>query len=70
MLKYFIQEARNSIRTAINFKHSSRIKIPKVFQELTTNEVDDLEFIREMGIDPKKVAKVLVEAFAEMIFLK
>ncbi|KAI3515016.1 hypothetical protein L1887_13765 [Cichorium endivia] len=76
----FIQEARNSIRTAMNFKHSSRIKIPKVFQELTTNQVltmeycrgrrvDDLEFIQEMGIDSKKVAKVLVEAFAEMIFV-
>ncbi|KAI3791008.1 hypothetical protein L2E82_04524 [Cichorium intybus] len=56
-------------------------KFEEVFQELTTNQVltmeycrgrrvDDLEFIREMGIDPKKVAKVLVEAFAEMIFLK
>ncbi|KAL4572606.1 hypothetical protein LXL04_019386 [Taraxacum kok-saghyz] len=76
----FIQEARNSVRTAINFKHSSRIRVPDVFQELTTSQVltmqyckgrrvDDLEYIREMGIDPKKVAKVLVEAFAEMIFV-
>lgn len=76
----FIQEARNSVKTGMNFKHSSRIRIPKVFQELTTSQVltmqyckgrrvDDLEFIRDMGIDPKKVAKVLVEAFAEMIFV-
>ncbi|CAI9298951.1 unnamed protein product [Lactuca saligna] len=76
----FIQEARNSVKTAMNFKHSSRIRIPKVFQEITTSQVltmqyckgrrvDDLEFIQEMGIDPKKVAKVLVEAFAEMIFV-
>lgn len=76
----FIQEARNSVRTATNLKHSSRIRVPKVFQELTTSQVltmqyckgrrvDDLEFIQKMGIDPRKVAKVLLEAFAEMIFV-
>ncbi|KAJ9557815.1 hypothetical protein OSB04_012429 [Centaurea solstitialis] len=82
----FIQEARNSVKTAINFKHSSRIRVPMVFQELTTSQVltmqycrgrrkffgfqvDDLDYIREMKIDPRKVAKVLVEAFAEMIFV-
>ncbi|KAI3784425.1 hypothetical protein L1987_43524 [Smallanthus sonchifolius] len=32
-------------------------------------KVDDVDYIREMGIDPRKVAKVLVEAFAEMIFV-
>ncbi|XP_024977520.1 uncharacterized aarF domain-containing protein kinase 1 isoform X2 [Cynara cardunculus var. scolymus] len=76
----FIQEARNSVRTAINFKQSSRIKVPMVFQELTTSQVltmqyctgrrvDDLDYIWKMKIDPRKVAKVLVEAFAEMIFV-
>ncbi|KAI3725718.1 hypothetical protein L1987_65510 [Smallanthus sonchifolius] len=76
----FLQEARNSVKTAVNFKHSNRIRVPKVFQELTTSQVltmeyckgrrvDDVDYIREMGIDPRKVAKVLVEAFAEMIFV-
>ncbi|MFS7969638.1 putative ABC-type Cd(2+) transporter [Helianthus anomalus] len=76
----FLQEARNSVTTAVNFKHNNRITVPKVFQELTTSQVltmeycrgrrvDDLDYIREMGIDPRKVAKVLVEAFAEMIFV-
>ncbi|KAJ0753671.1 putative ABC-type Cd(2+) transporter, protein kinase Group-Pl-3 family [Helianthus annuus] len=76
----FLQEARNSVTTAVNFKHNNRIRVPKVFQELTTSQVltmeycrgrrvDDLDYIREMGIDPRKVAKVLVEAFAEMIFV-
>lgn len=76
----FIQEAKNSVRAAINFKNNSRIKVPKVFQELTTSQVltmeyckgrrvDDLDYIRKSGIDPRKVAKVLVEAFAEMIFV-
>ncbi|KAK1432452.1 hypothetical protein QVD17_09349 [Tagetes erecta] len=76
----FIQEARNSVRTAVNFKHSNKIRVPKVFQELTTSQVltmeycrgrrvDDLDYIRQMGIDPRKVAKVLVETFAEMVFV-
>ncbi|GJS67234.1 uncharacterized AarF domain-containing protein kinase 1 isoform X1 [Tanacetum coccineum] len=59
----FIQEAKNSVRAAINSKNSSRIKVPKVFQ------IDDLDYIQKSGIDPRKVAKVLVEAFAEMIFV-
>ncbi|KAL8228635.1 hypothetical protein R6Q59_000563 [Mikania micrantha] len=76
----FIQEARNSAITAVNFKHSNRIRVPKVFQELTTSQVltmeycrgqrvDDLNYIQDMGIDPRKVAKMLMEAFAEMIFV-
>ncbi|GKC51957.1 uncharacterized AarF domain-containing protein kinase 1, partial [Tanacetum coccineum] len=31
--------------------------------------IDDLDYIQKSGIDPRKVAKVLVEAFAEMIFV-
>ncbi|KAI7737405.1 hypothetical protein M8C21_016379, partial [Ambrosia artemisiifolia] len=76
----FLQEARNSVTTAVNFKHNNRIRVPTVFQELTTSQVltmeycrgrrvDDLDYIREMGVDPRKVAKVLVEAFAEMVFV-
>nr|XP_023892449.1 uncharacterized aarF domain-containing protein kinase 1-like [Quercus suber] len=32
-------------------------------------QVDDVEFFKEMGINPIKVAKALMEVFAEMIFI-
>ncbi|KAK2998584.1 hypothetical protein RJ639_024153 [Escallonia herrerae] len=76
----FVQEARNSERTANNFKNNTKVRVPYVFQEFTTsqvltmqfcrgNKVDDLEFMKEMRISPMKVAKALVEVFAEMIFV-
>ncbi|XP_031391821.1 aarF domain-containing protein kinase 1 isoform X2 [Punica granatum] len=75
----FIQEARNSERTAKNISKDV-ITVPKVFWELTTKQVltmqfckgqrvDDVDFLRKMGIDPTKVAKALVEVFAEMILV-
>ncbi|KAJ9702995.1 hypothetical protein PVL29_004661 [Vitis rotundifolia] len=76
----FIQEARNSERTAHNFKNNKIVRVPHVFWELTTRQVltmqfctghkvDDLEFMKKSGINPRKVAKALVEVFAEMIFI-
>ncbi|KAL7192714.1 hypothetical protein ACSBR2_024516 [Camellia fascicularis] len=76
----FIHEARNSERTAENFKNNAVVRVPFVFWELTTSQVltmqfckgckvDNLEFLREMRINPIKVAKALVEVFAEMIFV-
>ncbi|XP_075652330.1 uncharacterized protein LOC142622686 isoform X3 [Castanea sativa] len=76
----FIQEARNSERTAKNFKNNDMVRVPHVFWELTTTQVltmefcrghkvDDVEFLKEMGINPIKVAKALMEVFAEMIFV-
>ncbi|GAV58436.1 ABC1 domain-containing protein [Cephalotus follicularis] len=76
----FIQEARNSERTAENFKNNNIIRVPGVFWDLTTrhvltmqfckgHKVDDVEFFKEMKISPIKVAKALVEVFAEMIFI-
>ncbi|XP_029123800.1 uncharacterized protein [Elaeis guineensis] len=76
----FIQEANNSERTARNFKKNSIIKIPHVYWDLTTRQVltmqfcsghkvDDLDFLKDSGINPKKVAKALMEVFAEMIFV-
>ncbi|KAL0015051.1 hypothetical protein SO802_002120 [Lithocarpus litseifolius] len=76
----FIQEARNSERTAKNFKNNDMVRVPHVFWELTTTQVltmefcrghkvDDVEFLKEMGINPIKVAKALMEVFAEMIFI-
>ncbi|CAI9110306.1 OLC1v1010306C1 [Oldenlandia corymbosa var. corymbosa] len=76
----FTQEARNSERAAKNFKGNSTVKIPHVFWDLTTTKVltmqfckgqkvDNLEFLKEMGISPTNVAKALSEMVAEMIFV-
>ncbi|KAG6779002.1 hypothetical protein POTOM_015366 [Populus tomentosa] len=76
----FIQEARNSEKTGKNFENNKFVRIPHVFWELTTRQVltmqfcwghkvDDVEFMKETRINPIKVAKALVEIFAEMIFV-
>ncbi|XP_062006417.1 uncharacterized protein LOC133723571 isoform X3 [Rosa rugosa] len=76
----FIQEAGNSERTANNFKNNKWVKVPHVFWGLTTKQVltmefctghkvDDVDYLKERKIDPVKVAKVLLEMFAEMIFI-
>ncbi|XP_058078816.1 uncharacterized protein LOC131227116 isoform X2 [Magnolia sinica] len=74
----FVQEAKNSERTARNFKNNRVVTVPRVFWDLTTRQVltmqfcdghkvDDLEFLETTGINPVKVAKALMEIFAEMI---
>ncbi|XP_038694485.1 aarF domain-containing protein kinase 1 isoform X2 [Tripterygium wilfordii] len=60
----FIQEAKNSERTAENFKKNNMVRVPRVYWELTTSHVLTMEFCRG-----QKVAKALVEIFAEMIFI-
>ncbi|XP_021771019.1 uncharacterized aarF domain-containing protein kinase 1 isoform X2 [Chenopodium quinoa] len=76
----FIQEARNSERTAKNFRNNKKVKIPRIFWDLTTSQVltmqfcsgqkvDDLEFLKKTGMDPRKVAQALVEVFADMVFI-
>ncbi|XP_062006411.1 uncharacterized protein LOC133723569 isoform X2 [Rosa rugosa] len=60
----FIQEAGNSERTANNFKNNKWVKVPHVFWDLTTKQVLTMEFCTG-----HKVAKVLLEMFAEMIFI-
>ncbi|XP_034682381.1 aarF domain-containing protein kinase 1 isoform X3 [Vitis riparia] len=60
----FIQEARNSERTAHNFKNNKIVRVPHVFWELTTRQVLTMQFCTG-----HKVAKALVEVFAEMIFI-
>ncbi|KAM2655018.1 hypothetical protein EV2_026464 [Malus domestica] len=76
----FIQEARNSETTATNFANNKWVKIPRIFWDLTTTQVltmefctghkvDDVQFLEERRINPMKVAEVLLEAFAEMIFI-
>ncbi|XP_054799305.1 uncharacterized protein LOC129303803 isoform X2 [Prosopis cineraria] len=76
----FVQEARNSERAARNFRNNKFIRVPHVFWELTTRQVltmqfctgqkiDDLDFLKQIGADPEKVASALVKLFAEMIFV-
>ncbi|XP_010551532.1 PREDICTED: uncharacterized aarF domain-containing protein kinase 1 [Tarenaya hassleriana] len=76
----FIQEAKNSERTAKNFKNNKMVIVPRVFWELTTNrvltmqfceglKVDDVKSLKISNISPVKVANALVEVFAEMIFV-
>ncbi|KAH7534074.1 hypothetical protein FEM48_Zijuj04G0198800 [Ziziphus jujuba var. spinosa] len=76
----FVQEARNSERTFNNFRNNKMVKVPHIYWDLTTNQVltmefckgckvDDVVSLKKRGIDPVKVAKVLVEMFAEMIFV-
>ncbi|WOL03925.1 hypothetical protein Cni_G12645 [Canna indica] len=76
----FVQEAKNSERAARNFKNNNIVRIPGVYWDLTTNsiltmqfcsghKVDDIEFMRDSNINPREVAKSLMEIFAEMIFV-
>ncbi|KAH6796972.1 Protein kinase superfamily protein [Perilla frutescens var. hirtella] len=76
----FIQEAKNSERAANNFKRNRIVKIPCVYWDFTSRQVltmqfcegqkiDDLEYMKQMGISPLEVANALVDVFAEMIFV-
>ncbi|KAJ0987546.1 hypothetical protein J5N97_005902 [Dioscorea zingiberensis] len=76
----FVQEANNSEKTARNFKMNNAVKIPHIFWDLTTSQVltmefcrgqkvDDLDFLKQSGINPLKVAKALMDVFSEMIFV-
>nr|CAD1822394.1 unnamed protein product [Ananas comosus var. bracteatus] len=68
----FLQEAKNSERAARLFSKNKIVKIPHVFRDLTTRQVltmqfchghkvDDLDFLRDEGINPKKVAEALMK---------
>ncbi|KAJ8753429.1 hypothetical protein K2173_019828 [Erythroxylum novogranatense] len=76
----FIQEARNAERTSKNFENNDVVMVPRVFWGLTTNKVltmqfcsghkvDNVDFLKEIGVNPTEVAKSLIEVFAEMIFI-
>ncbi|XP_009404221.2 uncharacterized protein LOC103987593 isoform X2 [Musa acuminata AAA Group] len=76
----FIQEAKNSERAARYFRNNKIVRIPGVFWDLTTSQVltmqfcsghkvDDVEFMRDSNINPREVAKSLMDIFAQMIFV-
>ncbi|XP_039049748.1 aarF domain-containing protein kinase 1 isoform X2 [Hibiscus syriacus] len=76
----FVQEARNSETIARNFKNNKFVRVPHIFWDFTTKQVltmqfcrghkvDDVEFLNGKKINLEKVAKLLLEVFAEMIFI-
>ncbi|KAI5067265.1 hypothetical protein GOP47_0017793 [Adiantum capillus-veneris] len=76
----FEEEGHNAERTARFFERNKYVKIPKIFWDKSSHRVltmefvhgckiDDVEVLRTAGIDPQKVARVLVEIFAQMIFV-
>jgi predicted unusual protein kinase regulating ubiquinone biosynthesis (AarF/ABC1/UbiB family) len=74
----FINEGRNAEAIAANFEGVVDIVVPRIYWEHTTRRVLVMEYVegakitdvatmREMGIDPADVAKILVVAFSEML---
>ncbi|MCO5571473.1 hypothetical protein L7F22_025213 [Adiantum nelumboides] len=76
----FDEEGRNAERTSKFFERHKYVKVPKIFWDKSSHRVltmefahgckiDDVKALQAAGIDPHKVARVLVEIFAQMIFL-
>jgi ubiquinone biosynthesis protein len=74
----FLEEIRNCIRFRNNFRHSTDIYIPRVFEEHSTDKViimeriegvriDDISEIALQGLDRKHLAKVGVNAYFKQI---
>jgi ubiquinone biosynthesis protein len=75
----FTVEARSCLRFRKNFERDPDIFIPKVYREYASEKVltmerirgvriDDVPGITSLGIDPKRIAKVVVNAYFKMIF--
>ncbi|KAH6559622.1 hypothetical protein KP509_1Z001000 [Ceratopteris richardii] len=76
----FVQEAKNAERTAKFFENNKFVKIPKIFWDISSHRVltmefihgckiDDVKSLQTAGVDLLKVARSLVEVFAQMIFV-
>ncbi|KAG2760541.1 hypothetical protein JG687_00009597 [Phytophthora cactorum] len=77
----FENEKNNSRRIAACFKNNSNVHVPVVYDDLSTKRMMSMEFItapkisqieaiRELGLDPPEVARVLCEVFSEMVFFR
>ena len=75
----YLHEAKNAETFSRNFAHSRHIRIPVVYWQYTTSKVlaleylegikiTDLDAIDRAGIDRKGVARMLAEAYAQMVF--
>jgi len=72
-------EALNLKRFQANFKNNPKVKVPKVYDNLSTSKVLTLEFVKGIKItnknelkkfyDIKEIAKIGVELVAEQIFV-
>jgi len=76
----FVYEARNIERFAQNFQRFNYIKVPKVFWEQCTERIVTLEYIdgvkvsdvdtlREMGVDFKRIARLGARFILQQIFI-
>ncbi|KAI4372936.1 hypothetical protein MLD38_011115 [Melastoma candidum] len=80
----FLHEAKNSEKCLDNFRKLSphvadRVYAPKVYWNLSTSkllvmefmdatQINDVEAIRRLGIQPSEVSKLVSQTFAEMMF--
>jgi len=75
----FNREASNCKRCGEMFKNNKRVKVPKVYDQFTTNRTLVMSFetgisvahVKEMhrqGIDLRKLAQLISETFSDMIF--
>jgi ubiquinone biosynthesis protein len=76
----FRLEAENGKRVAANFKGRDDVAFPRVIEALTTSRVltthweegvksSDLERLESVGVDRKTIAKQVVEAYCQQIFI-
>ena len=75
----FRTEAANSRRIASALRHNPQIKVPKVYENLSTQRVLTMEFeegfritdkeaMKQLHLEPRKVAGLLADALAELTF--
>lgn len=76
----FLREAENAARFRANFEGSRELYVPKVFLHMTTEQVmvmeylegtriDDLDRLRETGVDLQKIAQRGSEVLFKMILM-
>lgn len=76
----FVVEANNIRRFQQNFAHEAKVKIPKVYMELTTEHILTMEALpgtplskdealKQEGIDPNEVIRTGLRAYMKMVFL-
>ncbi len=74
---YFRQEGKHALHFAHNFKDYPRVRIPKVYRELTTRKILVMEHIRgvnifhapDQGVDKKAIAELIADSMLKQIFI-
>ncbi|KAF1775991.1 Protein kinase-like domain [Phytophthora cactorum] len=77
----WITKGENWLSKSTCFKNNSNVHVPVVYDDLSTKRMMSMEFItapkisqieaiRELGLDPPEVARVLCEVFSEMVFFR